>query len=128
MPERRASLQPGRTRGFTLMEVLVALAILAIALASVMNIVAQSASTAESVRDRLEALWIAQDRITLHRLRNDQPTADTTTGTLTFGGREWYWREAVSASPVPNFRQIEVEIRLAEDREVLARLVGILGQ
>lgn len=126
MPERRASPYYRRARGFTLMEVLVALAILAIALASVMNIVAQSASTAETVRDRLEALWIAQDRITLHRLRNVPPTADTTTGTLTFGGREWHWRETVSASPVPKLRQIEVEVRLAEDREALARLVGIL--
>ncbi|MDH4133538.1 MAG: type II secretion system minor pseudopilin GspI [Gammaproteobacteria bacterium] len=125
MPDRRAGSRR-LSHGFTLVEVLVALAILAIALASVMNIVAQSASTAETVRNRLEALWIAQDRITLYRLGNNQPSANTTTGKLTFGGREWHWRETVSASPVPNLRQIEVEVRLAEDREALSRLVGIL--
>jgi len=115
-----------RGRGFTLIEVLVALAVLAIALAAVMRAVAQSADTAIALRDRTQAMWVAQDRLREHLLQRDWPSPDTRSGVSQFAGREWQWREQVLATPLKELRRIEIDITAVEGKETLARLVGFL--
>lgn len=112
--------------GFTLAEVLVALAVLAIAMAAVLGVVSQSVHTTVALRDRTEALWLAQDRLTLHQLQRDWPSPDTTSGVVEVYGREWYWREQVSTSQQADIRRIEIDIRAAENKENLAHLIGYL--
>lgn len=114
--------------GFTLVEILVALAILVIGLAAVLRVAGQSIETTAALRDRAQALWIAQDRISQHRLARDWPATDSFTGRVDFGGREWRWREQVAATPLAKFRRIDVEVRLREDGQVLARVVGYLKE
>ena len=62
-----------RARGFTLVEVLVALAVLAIALAAVMRAMAQAVDTTVSLREHSVALWVAQNRLMEHEMRQDWP-------------------------------------------------------
>lgn len=120
---------PSRSHaGFTLIEVLVALAVLAIALAAVMRVVTQSIETTISLRDHLEAQWVAEDRMTEHQLRRDWLPIDTTSGTKEFNGREWRWSEQVSATPIDKFRRVEIEVRAGDDKEVLGHIVGYLRQ
>ena len=113
-------------RGFTLAEVLVALVVLAVALTAVLGVVGQSARTAVDLRERTEAMWLVQDRMTLHQLARDWPDADTTTGDTEINGRKWYWREQVSTTPNTEIRRIEIEVRAVEGREALAQLAGYL--
>ena len=112
--------------GFTLAEVLVALAVLAIAMAAVLGVVSQSVRTTTALRERTEAMWLAQDRLTLHQLQRDWPSPDTTNGVVSVNGREWYWREEVTPSPQVEMRRIAIDIRAAENKESLAHLVGYL--
>lgn len=112
--------------GFTLAEVLVALAVLAIALAAILGVVSQSIQTTIALRDRTLAMWQAQDRLTLHQLLHDWPASDTTTGSTDVNGRTWFWREQVSTTPQADMRRVEIEIRADESKEVLAHLVGYL--
>lgn len=112
--------------GFTLAEVLVALAVLAIAMAAVLGVVSQSVGTTTALRERTEAMWLAQDRLTLHQLQRDWPSPDTTNGVVSVNGREWYWREEVTPSPQAEMRRIAIDIRAAENKESLAHLVGYL--
>ncbi len=112
--------------GFTLAEVLVALAVLAIALAAVLGVTSQSIQTTIALRDRTLAMWQAQDRMTLHQLRHDWPAADTTTGESPVNGRTWYWKEQVSTTPQVDILRVEIEIRADEKKEVLGHLVGYL--
>ncbi len=113
-------------RGFTLAEVLVALAVLAIALAAVLGVTSQSIQTTVALRDRTLAMWLAQDRLTFHQLEHAWPSPDTTTGETKASGRTWYWREQVSATPQADMRKVEIDIRADEKKEVLAHLVGYL--
>lgn len=112
--------------GFTLAEVLVALAVLAIAMAAILGVVSQSVHTTVALRDRTVAMWLAQDRLTLHQLQRDWPSPDTTSGVVEVSGRQWYWREQVSTSQQADMRRIEIDIRAAENKENLAHLVGYL--
>ena len=115
--------------GFTLVEVLVALAVLTIALAAVMRALSQSIDTSASLRDRTIAMWVAQNRLTTHLVERDFPAMDTTDGKVDMAGREWHWREQVMAAPgEPDMRQIHIEVRAASDPQPLAKLVGFLSQ
>jgi len=113
--------------GFTLVEVLVALAVLTIALAAVMRGLSQSIDTSASLRDRTIVLWVAQNRLTTHQIQRDFPAMDTTDGKTEMAGREWQWQEQVTAAPgEPDMRQIHIEVRAASGQQSLARLVGFL--
>lgn len=114
------------TLGFSLIEVLVALTILAIPLAAITRTVSQAIDTTAALRDRSMALWVAQDRIALHRIRRDWPATRTTTGTSEMAGRTWRWEEKVVTTPVAQLRRIEIEVREGDSPDVLARLVGFL--
>lgn len=128
-PYRRPMQTPNKiARGFTLVEVLVALAVIAIALTAVMHNFGQNVDTTVALRDRTIAQWVAQNRLATHYLSRDWPSADTTDGSTEMAGRKWLWRERVSTTPDNDIRRIEVEIRLTADREALARLVGFLSK
>lgn len=115
--------------GFTLVEVLVALAVLTIALAAVMRALAQSIDTSASLRDRTLAMWVAQNRLATHQVQRDWPDLDTTEGSADMGGREWRWREQVVAAPgEASLRQIHIEVRAASGPQPLARLIGFLAK
>ena len=112
--------------GFVLVEVLVALAILAIPLTAIIYAVSQAIDTTAALRDRSIAMWIAQDRLTIHRIERDWPSLKTTTGTSEMVGRNWRWQEKVISTPVAQLRRVEIEIRDENRPDVLAKLVGFL--
>jgi general secretion pathway protein I len=117
------------TAGFTLVEVLVALAVLTIALAAVMRAMSQSIDTSASLRDRTIAMWVAQNRLTMHQVTRDFPSLDTTEGDTEMAGRAWRWREQVTPAPgEPDMRQVHIEVRAASGPQPLARLVGFLSK
>jgi general secretion pathway protein I len=116
-----------RQCGFTLVEVLVALAVLAIALTAVMRTMAQAIDATATLRERHVALWVAQNRLAEHQMRSDWPAADTRDGDTEIAGEKWFWREQVSTTPETSIRRIEITIRhQAGSEETQARLVGYL--
>ena len=114
-------------RGFTLVEVLVALAVLAIALAAIMRSLGQAIDTTATLRERNMALWVAQNRLAEHEMRRSWPAVDTIDGDTEMGGARWFWREQVSTTPEAEIRRIEITVwRVPDDAHTSARLVGYL--
>lgn len=95
--------------GFTLFEVLVALAIVAVAMAAGLRTAAMAADSSVMLRQHLLAVWVAENRLALHRAFRNWPVA-TTQGTEWQAGSEFVWQETVSTTPMPMFRQIQVDV------------------
>ena len=126
MSNRRDSAR--RVRAFTLIEVLVALAILAVALAAGMRAVAQSADGASSLRLGTLALWVAQNRLAQAQLADPWPARGSANGDETQAGTRLVWRETVSDTPNPAFRRVEIIVAEPGAPDyALARLVGYIG-
>ncbi|HZW60263.1 MAG TPA: type II secretion system minor pseudopilin GspI [Woeseiaceae bacterium] len=115
-------------RGFTLVEVMVALAIAAISLAAVAAAVSQMADAATAMRDRTYASWIAQNRITEMRLANVVPEVSETHGEASFAGQEWTWTATVSETGVDNLFRVDVAVSLADSDYTIRTVTGFIGE
>jgi general secretion pathway protein I len=116
-------------RGFTLLESLVALAILAIAMAAILRAAGGEINHTEDLRMRLLANWVAENRLALHAARGDWISVGTQDGEDTQAGVKLLWHEEISDSPNPSFRRIEISVFPADDKtHSLRRLTGYLVQ
>jgi type II secretion system protein I len=88
-------------RGFTLIEVLVALVIVAVGMAAVLSALSSSANTLSFLRDETFAQWVALNKIATIRISGQQPATGTSDGDTDFAGRSWHWRQEVVTTEVP---------------------------
>jgi general secretion pathway protein I len=103
-------------RGFTLLEVLVALAIVAMGMAAVIGAVNSSANTVTYLREKTFATWVALNQIATVRLSVQQPATGTTSGDVDFAGRKWHWHQEVNGTQIPGMARIDVSVRPADDK------------
>jgi general secretion pathway protein I len=121
-----------RARGFTLIEVLVALAIVAFGMAAVMGAINSSAKTISYLRDKTFANWVALNKIASVRISGQPPAKGNSNGDIDFGDRKWHWRMEVVATDVPGLLRMDVRTRPAdvkadEDSGWFTTVSGIYG-
>lgn len=116
-----------RLNGFTLLETLVAMAILAISLAAVMRATGGGINHAEAMRLRVLADWVAENRLAQHAAACDFFSPGFQNGEESQAGVRLLWKEEIGVMPNPSFRRIEVSVYKPEEPEyALRRLVGFL--
>jgi general secretion pathway protein I len=93
-------------RGFTLLEVLIALAIFAVVAASVLTASARSLQTASQLEDKTLAMWIADNRLSELQLAETPADDGRDQGELAFAGRRWQWQSEIRASSEPSMRRV----------------------
>jgi general secretion pathway protein I len=120
-----------RTRGFTLVEVLVALVIVAIGMSAVLGTLTSSADTTAYLREKSFAEWIAMNRIAELRLQARRAAAGKDSGETEFAGRRWRWEQEIVKLDVPGTHRVDVRVRPvdAATRNVawVATVTGIMG-
>ena len=117
-----------RARGFTLVEILVALAIIAVALAAGMRALAQATDSAATLKQRTLALWVAQNRVAAATLEAPWPAPGRRDGNAVQAGVAFVYHETITATPNPAFRRIDVVVAAPDTPDyALARLAGFLG-
>jgi type II secretion system protein I len=111
---RCRTLLAGAQRGFTLIEVLVALAVVAIGMAAVLESVSSSADSAVYLRDKTLAEWIALNQLAQTRLNTQPPSLGSTDGELDYAGRHWRWHQDVVDAGFPGILRIDVSVQQAD--------------
>jgi len=118
-----------RLRGFTLVEILVALAIVAIALTAGMRALTQAADGATMLKSRTLALWVAQNVLARAEMANPSPPLGTSSGDETQAAARFRWRATITATPNPAFRQIDIVVAAPDAPDyALAQLTGYVGR
>lgn len=118
-----------RSSGFTLLEVLIALVVLAVALAAAVTATSRYVDNSAYLRNRSLAHWVAMNRITEAYLATEWPGVGKKRGDELMGGNEWAWSREVLATADDDVRRVEVEVRVSEDDDrPVATLVGFIGR
>ena len=114
-------------RGFTLIEMLVALAIVAVALLAGLRAVGTMAQTSAELKLRMLAQISAENRIAELRAARAFPGIGSRTVACPQGRVPLECVEEAKATPNPLFRRIEVRVYVGDDRDrLLAEMIGIL--
>lgn len=122
-----------RQSAFTLLELMVALAILAIALSAVMRAVGSATGNVDELRLRTLAGWVADNRLAEHRALGQWLPLGRKEGRAEQGGVSLRWVEEVQGTPNGRFRRLEISVwSLPEtdgsrEARVLATLTGFVN-
>jgi general secretion pathway protein I len=119
--------KPTAYAGFTLIEVMVALAIVAIALAAGTKAATALTGNAERLLEVSSAQWCAENQLSELRLSKQFPGVGDIDFECQQLGRNYLGRLVVRPTPNPNFRRVEAQVRNAENTPLLS-LSTILGR
>ncbi len=112
---------PGRTkqRGFTLIEILIALTIVAVAVLAISNAMSEHTKMAAGLEQRLLASWVASNEMALarHAAKTDKIKTGSRSDTVDMGGWKWRTRTKVEETDVERVFLVTVTVRDAENRD-----------
>ena len=117
-----------RTAGFTLVEVMVALAIAGLSLAAVAASISQMVDAGYAMRQRTYASWIAQDKITELLLATVVPEVSSTAGECEYAAQDWAGGATICETGVENLFSVEVEGSIAGSEDVIRTVTGFIGE
>lgn len=97
-------------RGFTLIEVLVAVAFIAITLGGFISAGAQYADYARYIHDRSLAQYVARNQLVEYQVAEQWPDTGNQDGEADMGQTQWHWEAEISESPDPDVRRVDVRV------------------
>jgi general secretion pathway protein I len=118
------------SRGFTLVEVLVALTIVALGLTALMVAVSGTSRTSGYLRDKTIAQWIALNRLTQVRLMVNKLGDNQDAGQIDFAGRRWHYDTRYFDTQFQSMKRVEVRVYPGDAKtksNPIARSTGFMG-
>ena len=117
-----------RWQAFTLVEVMVALAIIALSLTAVAAKMGRMIDTSNSMRERTYASWIAQNKITELRLSGALPEVGESNGEEDYANTTWAWSAEVSETGIENLMKVDVSVSYPGVDDPVRIVTGFIGE
>jgi general secretion pathway protein I len=108
-----------RFSAFTLLEVMVALLIVAITMGAIVDTGGSSARNTAHLTQKTIASWIAQNQVSLYRAKKTWNDASNVTGEVEMADASWQWKMTISKTDDPLLRRIDVDVYLEDDDEAI---------
>ena len=115
-------------RGFTLLEVMIALLIIVLGTAAIINTSTESAWKSALLWKRTIAGWVAQNQIAEFRARRTWSNDRSQSGVAEMANAEWEWRIQVSDTDDPSLRRLDIEVFLSGDAAASTRLTAFMAR
>ncbi len=106
-----------QSKGFTLLEVLVATTVIAIALAAIIRLTAMSSNNLTHLRDKTFAHWVAMNQMAELQASDAYPPIGRSSGDEEIAGREWYWTMEVQKTPDKDMRRVQIQVSQEKRRD-----------
>ena len=114
--------------GFTLFEVMIALAVFTVCVFAMSRQVALGISQLDYLEQKSVALWIAQDKLTMLRIKGEWPALGQSFDSLRQVKRDWWIETMVTDTSEPLLRRVDVHVGQAGIEEKLVTLHGFMGK
>jgi len=117
-----------RLTAFTLLEVMVALLIVAITMGAIVDSGGSSARNTSHLTQKTIASWIAQNQVSLYRAKRTWNDASNVTGDVDMADAAWKWKMKISKTDDPLLRRIDVDVYSKDDDEaIMASATGFIA-
>lgn len=118
-----------RQKGFTLLEVMIALAILSIAMIAAMISISSHIKNQVYMKDRTFAHWVAMNSVAELRAKDEWPDSGELAGNSDMGARNYVWTIKVTAFEGSALRRLDVEVKAEDEPEqILSTLIAFVGK
>ena len=115
--------------GFTLIEVMLAMAVFAIAGVALLGVADNNYRHISHLEEQMFANWVASNQLVSASLDKTWPPRNNKKGKVEMAGRTWYWQQRVIKTANKEMRSVVIEVRLDEDAElVTASLMTFVAQ
>lgn len=104
-------------KGFTLLEILLALAIFAYAASSIMKLLGSTATNLSEIEQMTLASWVANNRLVELQVEDTWPPKNNAKGQEDMAGRTWYWQQTVQKTEGQDLRAVTVTVFSDETRK-----------
>ncbi|HEY4128389.1 MAG TPA: type II secretion system minor pseudopilin GspI [Gammaproteobacteria bacterium] len=117
-----------RNRGFTLLEVLVAIVVIATALLAVSSAAGNSSRRAVQLRDDTFAQWVGLNELSMLRVAQTWPSDDSLNGDADMAGEKWHWKATMTKTADPGLLRVDIDVT-TPDRpdDVVVTVTGFMG-
>lgn len=122
---------PHPEAAFTLLEMVIALAILALGAAGLVSAATQATRQTAALEQKTFAAWVAENTLSEIRAAREWPALGVQQNTTEMAGRSWNIRTTIAATDTPEIRRIEVAVSPATapaQNSASASLTGYLGR
>jgi general secretion pathway protein I len=108
----------GILKGFTLIEVLLALSVFSLAGLALLDTADTHFTSLNNLENKMIADWVASNQLVEVNLDETWPPKNNKTGKTEIAGREWFWTQKVIKTQDNDMRSVVIEVRQTENAEL----------
>ncbi len=115
-------------KAFTLLEVMVALLIIAITMGAIVESGGYSARRSAILTQKTIASWVAQNEVSLYRAKRTWNNVSNISGEVEMGDTQWQWKMKISKTDDPLLHRIDVDVYLDGKDDISASATGFIAK